>query len=290
MEAIKEILAKLQINSGHGFDKPLTEKEMEQWKADTYNAMEGNLHLSDGYNCDLCKNKGFTASVRLNEQFGYYSNVLSPCKCEKARNALRRLNKSGLRNVVKDYTFEKYQTPEIWQQTIKEAALRFCEDEENNWFFIGGASGAGKSHICTAAAVHYIRDGKDCHYMLWRDEIAKVKAYINDPDEYGKIMKRLKETPVLYIDDLFKNGKDRQGNVEPPTAADVQAAFEILNYRYNNPELVTIISSERTISELIDIDEAIAGRIAERSMGCGYCINLKKDRSRNWRLRGLGEI
>lgn len=290
MEQIKTILAKLQIKSGHGSDTPLTEKEMEQWKADTYNAMEGNLDKTDGYHCDLCKNKGFVASVRLNEQFNYYSNVLSPCKCEKARNALRRLNKSGLRNVVKDYTFEKYQTPDTWQQTIKDAALRFCEDEENNWFFIGGTSGAGKSHICTAIAVYYIRNGKDCCYMLWRDEIARIKAFINDPDEYGKIMKELKEISVLYIDDLFKNGKDKQGNVEPPTAADVQAAFEILNFRYNNPDLVTIISSERTLAELIDIDEAIAGRIAERSATAGYNINLKKDRSRNWRLRGLGEI
>lgn len=289
MEQIKAILAELKIKSACG-SEPLTEEQYEQRKADEYNASVGDLDKQDGYNCEACKNKGFTASVRFNEQFNYYDNVLLPCKCQRVRKAIKRLQKSGLQNVVKDYTFDKYQTPEQWQQTIKAAAMKFCKDDENNWFFIGGTSGSGKSHICTAIAVHYIKREKDCHYMLWRDEIARIKAHINDPDEYGKMMQQLKETPVLYIDDLFKNGKDKLGNVEPPTAADVQAAFEILNYRYNNADLITIISSERTLAELIEIDEAIAGRIAERSKTNGYCINLKKDRSRNWRLKGLGEI
>ena len=103
-------------------------------------------------------------------------------------------------------------------------------------------------------------------------------------------MKELKKTDVLYIDDLFKGGKGEDGKYKPPTAADINAAFEIINYRYNNPELVTIISSERTLVELNDIDEAIAGRIAERSKESGYCINLKPDKKRNWRMKGLMEI
>jgi DNA replication protein DnaC len=103
-------------------------------------------------------------------------------------------------------------------------------------------------------------------------------------------MKELKETDVLYIDDLFKSGKDNDGRYKAPTAADVNVAFEVVNYRYNNPELITIISSERTLVELDDIDEAIAGRIAEKSKAGGYCINLKPDKTRNWRMKGLLEL
>jgi hypothetical protein len=66
--------------------------------------------------------------------------------------------------------------------------------------------------------------------------------------------------------------------------------MEIINYRYNNPGLITIISGERTIDELLYLDEALAGRISQLSKEGGYCINLKKDSGRNWRLKGVTTI
>lgn len=600
MEQLNELITALRGKSEHGY-KPLSPEEYEQLKANAYNESIGNLNETDGYNCDLCKNKGYIAKVKYEESFGYYSEVFTPCKCQRIRAAIHRLNRSGLKNIVKDYTFEKYITDEPWRESIKAAAMQFCKDDKNTWFFIGGQSGcvdadteffngykwvkiseyngedvlqydpetktaslvepkryiknpaselyqistlrgsidmqlsadhnfaymttkghmakkpfaevmkihaertqgfygkietafcyggkgielteneirlmcaviadgsfrkklqlctvnvkkerkkqrmrellsgtqykeypkkngysefrfyaprrekvfsdywygcsneqlsiivdevfkwdgsedkrgrkhffstvkenadfvqfaisatgsratisvdqregrttcytvlkaqgkslvsmvstggrtkakiekvttkdgyqycfevdtgylilrrngrifvtgnSGKSHLCSAIAVHYIRQGKEVKYMLWRDEIAKLKALSNDP-EHDELMKELKETSVLYIDDLFKNGKDRMGNVELPTAADVQHAFEILNYRYNNPELITIISSERTLVEMNQIDEAIAGRIAERTKAAGYCLNIKRDPQRNWRMKDLLEI
>ena len=289
MEALQDLMTALQTKSGLGCE-PMTQQEREEWKVNIYNQSEGDLNIHDGYNCDACKNKGWIAEARYIEKYGYYNEVHTPCKCQKARQAIRRLNRSGLKNVVRDYTFDKYETPDAWQQTIKQAAVRFCQVEVNNWFFIGGQSGAGKTHICTAIAVYYIKRDKEVRYMLWRDEINRIKSIVNEPDEYREAMASLKEADVLYIDDLFKDGKGDDGRYKPPTAADVKAAFEIINYRYNNPNLVTIISSERTLVELNEIDEAIAGRIAERAKESGYCINLKKDKDRNWRMKGLGEI
>lgn len=292
MDKLKDLIMGLQITSEPGCEDkiPLTALEYEQREADKFNSASGSLNAGDGYNCDICKNKGFIAKVIYDETYGDYIQLVSHCRCQKIRNAIHRLNRSGLKNIVKDYTFDKYETPDAWQQTIKTAALKFCKDEKNNWFFIGGQSGAGKTHICTAIAVFYIKNEKDCRYMLWRDEITKIKANVNEPEEYSQMMKELKKADVLYIDDLFKSGKGEDGKLKPPTAADINVAFEIINYRYNNPSLITIISSERTLAELFDIDEAIAGRIAERTKEYGYCINLKKDSSRNWRMKGLNEI
>ena len=289
MEQLKDLMTTSQARLEHGCEK-ITPQEYEQRKADAYNASVGHLNEEDGYNCDICKNKGFMATVKRNEQFGYYSEALIPCKCQRARKAIQRLHRSGLKNIVKDYTFAKYEAQEGWQQTIKNKAQQFCTDNDHQWFFIGGQSGAGKTHICTAIAVYYIKHDKEVRYMLWRDEITKIKSIVNDPEQYGEAMKSLKETDVLYIDDLFKSGKGEDGKYKPPTAADINAAFEIINYRYNNPGLITIISSERTLVELNDIDEAIAGRIAERTKAGGYCINLKPDKTRNWRMKGLIEI
>ena len=44
----------------------------------------------------------------------------------------------------------------------------------------------------------------------------------------------------------------------------MNVAFEILNYRYT-AKLPTIVSSECVLDDLIQIDESLAGRIAERA-------------------------
>jgi DNA replication protein DnaC len=118
--------------------------------------------------------------------------------------------------------------------------------------------------------------------MLWRDEATRIKALINDYDEYDRLTNELKEAEVLYIDDFLKTQRGQQ-----PTSADVNLAFEILNYRYNNPSLITIISSELTEDELLDIDEATGGRIYERAK---KAFSIAGDRKKNYRIKGAVTI
>lgn len=292
MDSLRELLQRSTELSGLPSDNlPVqTQEEREQAKCDFYNASEGDLHFVDGYSCAKCKNKGYIAVVTFNEMYGYYAETLTRCKCMKVRSAIRKLEKSGLQNAVKACTFDRFETHDSWQDHIKKAAMRFCEDEAAHCFFIGGQSGAGKTHLCTAITVHFIRQGIAAHYMKWRDEIVRIKASVNEPDKYHALMQELKTVPVLYIDDLFKVGVNPQDGMARPTVADVNAAFEIINHRCTQPGLITIISSERTLPELLAIDEATAGRIAEKSKEGGYCINLKRDSSRNWRLRGMEGI
>lgn len=113
--------------------------------------------------------------------------------------------------------------------------------------------------------------------MLWRDEIPGLKAAINDSNEYQRLIEPLKRVQVLYIDDFLKTGKG-----DEPTAADLNVAFELLNARYINQELVTILSTERLIPELLDLDEAVGSRIYERSKESKIIID--RDVNRNWRL------
>ena len=115
----------------------------------------------------------------------------------------------------------------------------------------------------------------------------KLKGIVNEADEYSAELGRLQTIEVLYIDDFFKpvTAEDRDGNLRtvPPSPADIRIAFEILNYRYIN-RLPTIISSEWHLSELADMDEATASRIAER---CGeYAMVIGRDKKRNHRLMG----
>ena len=116
-----------------------------------------------------------------------------------------------------------------------------------------------------------MKANKEVRYFLWRDEAPKLKALVNDREEYERIIEQVKRVDVLYIDDFFK------GTVTP---ADINLAFEILNSRYNSDKLITIISTEMTIENILSLDEAVGSRIYERCKG--FYIKTPKD---NWRLR-----
>lgn len=264
----------------------MTEEEYTKMKCNAYNSGEGTLDKNDGYNCEECKNKGYVSYPSYNDTFGYWSETQKECTCMTIRRTIKRLERSGLKNIIKDYTFKNYIVNEPWQQAIKDMAVNYCKNPNNSWFFIGGQPGAGKTHLCTAIAGHYLKQGQNVKYMIWRDEIVKIKRVINDSD-YEDIINEYKNASVLYIDDLFKPSKDSNNNIQKPTAADVQVAFEILNYRYNNKSLITIISSERDVNELIEIDEATASRIVEMSFQNGTGLNIAKDVKKNHRLKGI---
>ena len=169
--------------------------------------------------------------------------------------------------------------PKDGKQYCFEVDTGYLVLRRNGRIFITGNS--GKTHICTAICREFLLAGKQVVYMLWRDDIVKLKGFVNDAEAYEPLIDRFKKADVLYIDDLFKTGKTTDQTMQKPTPADINAAFEIVNYRYNNPELLTIISSELSEDELLDIDEAIGGRIFERAK----TITIARDRARNYRIK-----
>ena len=274
---LQEILDKAN-SMGFAFNE-MTQKDIEQFKVDTLNDTEGFEHEKDGYNCTVCKNKGYIVKL-IELQNGGYSHTMCDCKCSEIRRSILRMKKSGLKDIIKDYTFDKYEVTEPWQQAIKEAAVEYAK-EPKGWFFLGGQSGCGKTHLCTAICREFLLHGKRVVYMLWRDDISRLKAVAMEPEQREAMIKRFKTAEVLYIDDLFKTGSATDGSEQRPTSADINTAFEIINYRYNNPELLTIISSEWSQGDLLDIDEAIGGRIFERAK----TFSIAKNRDRNYRIR-----
>ncbi len=272
---LEKILADLQKK--HGFELPeRTEHTAAEWaqlQADAYNKSTGNLNEFDGYNCEACKNKGYIAYVN---ESGY--EIHRECKCMRTRKTLRLAKNSGLGDILADNTFKKFEVAEEWQKAIKEKAQAFCEDEAAKWFFIGGQVGAGKTHLCTAIAAHYIKAGFDTQYMLWVEESKKLKSIVNEFALYKEHIEKYKNVDVLYIDDFLKTQHGEQ-----PTKGDINLAFEILNHRLIENK-ITIISSEKTLVEILDFDEATMSRIYLQTGN--YKINIERDRKKNYRLRG----
>jgi DNA replication protein DnaC len=257
-----------------------TQKESVEFRVNRENAKEGTLHLADGFQCAKCKNKGIILVAR--EYDGIWQDVQRECSCAKIRRNIRNLKKSGLENVVKDFRFENFKVEQPFQELMLNTAKNYIANGEGKWFALLGASGSGKTMLCSAVAIELLRRGKELKYMLWKDDSRKIKN--NNFDGDGSLIDYFKNVEVLYIDDLFKSGKTN-GDFQRPTSGDINIAFEIINSRVAQKK-TTIISSENTIDELFEIDEAIAGRIRQM---CGgeYCLTIGRGEGKNYRKRDL---
>ena len=289
MESLQAVAANLPHGEKYSNLSPEEAADMLlKAKVESTNKLPGSLNEKwpcGRYDCPVCLNRGYVMAI-VEDEDGEFTAKSIRCECMNTRQSISRLERSGLKDVTKLYTFKKFQTDAVWQERVKQTAMDYVKavmDGEPSWFFIGGQSGCGKTHICSAIAVQFIKNHMDTRYMIWRDEMRELKAVVNTP-EYTEKLDALKRVKVLYIDDFFKARRDQYGRVNP-TDSDAGIAFELLNHRYNDRDLLTIISSELTLEEIADIDEATAGRIAQKSKG--YCLTVAADRSKNYRLRGV---
>ena len=248
----------------------ISDTEIQQLNVKKFNEI---VDTATDYDCPKCKNKEMIAYLDEDNKM-----AMKTCDCKVIRRTLKKIKKSGLKSLFDDYTLNYYTTTEKWQESIKNKAITYISDHQGKWFYIGGQTSCGKTHICTAMVGEFIKQGKSATYMLWIDKSTELKANKNNADVYDTLIKELKDVDVLYIDDFFKNEKNT-----PPTPADVRLAYEILNYRYNNSDLITIISSEYLIKDLLNIDEAVGSRIFQRSKD--YQFNIAPDIKKNYRLR-----
>lgn len=230
--------------------KPMTEEEYAKYQADLYNSSEGNLKYVD---CKICRNKGY-----IQHYDKYFNTYMTECECMAKRKSIARLQKSGLGNLIERCTFDSYDVQNLWQKKVKDTALEYIGDTSGSWFYIGGQSGCGKTHICTAISVALINQGRTLKYEIWRNIFHRLQSLQFDNEKYNDKLNELQSVDVLYIDDFMKSLDRSKINTE------LNFAFEIINARYiaGKP---TIISSELDISQLNALDNALAGRVVEKS-------------------------
>lgn len=246
----------------------MTDEEYEQLKVQSYNDSPGTL---TGVDCPICHNKGFIMVLEPET----LEHKLRDCKCMAERRSIRYLAQSGLSKVLDTYSWDRWKCVEPWQNAFMEAAKSYAQ-HPHGWFLAAGRPGTGKTHICTAICGDLLRSGYEVRYLLWRDFTTQAKAILTDREGYAELVEPYKRVPVLYLDDLFKIGKGQE-----PTTGDCNLAFELINFRYSNPEKLTIISTELTVDKLLDVDEAIGSRIFERAKDYYFDLSTRQ----NWRLK-----
>lgn len=242
--------------------------EWEQRKVDQHNNMPGRL---PDYECDLCLNRGNIAFIGENGNI-----TLKKCKCMEKRKMIKNAKKTGAYELMLKYKFSNYTVKDKWQKTLYDAAVKYSKSDIANWFFLGGQTGAGKTHICTAIIASMLQRDIVPMYIMWPQEIRQLTtAGFANYDSVNDRIDQLCKAEFLYIDDLFKSD-DRK----PPDNKEIGMAFEILNIRYFK-NLPTIISSEYTNERISSLNHALAGRIRER---CGeYEFSIGDDPQKDWR-------
>lgn len=245
--------------------------EIERRRAEILNRGQGSL---GGCDCADCLNRGYFVSV---DDEGRRAN--RECKCMEVRRGMEYIKRSGLSSLLDEYTFDAWKLRAKWHENALKLAMEYAENPSGKWFMMAGRPGSGKTHLCTALCGELMKMGKRVQYMLWRDVSVRAKACVNEDAEYWRIVNPLKNVPVLYIDDMFKAGKDDRGQMKV-TPADISLAFEIINSRYIDSKKLTIISSEMSVGDMLGLDEAVGSRIYERTKD--FYIPL--DGADNWRM------
>lgn len=226
--------------------------------------------------CELCG--GSTWIIYRDEQG---RDVGKPCKCREKVIYSLLLKASGISEEDSKKGFGGFNTfnePALINAkntaTLYYQNFKNMEEKRVNSIMLCGSSGRGKTTLGLAITNNLISAGVGVRYMPYREEMTKLKQELVDGNKYfyEEHMFKLKNARVLFIDDLLK------GKV---TETDINILYEIINSRYLQRKAI-IISTEKTIEELLAFDEAIASRLIEMSKG--YIITFDSSIP-NYRLR-----
>ena len=257
----------------HTLKQSYESMDISKYMMKTYNESTG---LDTSVRCDKCNNRGNFMEIQIINDIPY--EILVNCECQGTRDMNINARNAGLVPFL-NMRFDNFRTTNEFQKNLKNKAFENAETDA--WFYVGGQSGAGKTHITCAIANYLLNSKRQVKYSTWVSDFKQLNYQTTNRDMYDRIIKDLKGVQVLLVDDLFKRRKgDNISNM------DLQVAYEIINHRYLN-NLKTIFSSEDTLSDLTKLDEALAGRIKEK---CGeYVFAVSIDPAKNERMRTGGK-
>lgn len=207
------------------------------------------------------------------ERWDYVSQRLDYAAMLEAEAEFSFKRMERINQVTRNQTFDNFICRSTWQGALYETAKNYA-DAPQGWFYAGGQSGCGKTHLCMAICDQLQRkDNLWITFCSWREDAAVLKNF-NGDNNYARteLLKRLKNAKNLFIDDFLKGST---------SSIERQIAYEIIDYRYRL-QFRTIISSEYTLGKLIDVfDPAVGGRISEM---CGKnVIAVREDYDKNYR-------
>lgn len=273
---------------------------LEKWK------QRGEEAQKQEHECKKCKDTGYliknietgeelpsNAPIPFSSRDGYTG--MYTCRCKRIKENKTNMQHSGISKEWYDrLTLDKFLEVDDTTRAMKQKSRDYIayypsttyEDSIRvSWFGMFGKSGTGKTHLCVGTLQELLEKKGTRHiYFSYVNEMPTLSALKFNEEERTKRMNKLKTyRGILYIDDLFKFARNNSGSMD---AEHLRIIQEIINYRYTK-QLPVMISSEYTGKELIEIDEAIGGRIIE--MIEGYAMKVEGDNRRLKRVNRFME-
>jgi DNA replication protein DnaC len=193
------------------------------------------------------------------------------CECFKRHKAVRALKASGIAGAFQNRTLDNYIPKTPVQADALKRAKRFVEvwgkyDDKHMNFLLLGQNGAGKTHLSIGIANELIKKNVLVRYVTFHelmDTFAKAKGRDKQIDT---LVEQYKNADLLVIDDVFRTTIREWNGSKSLLMSHIDAMFRIIDYRYFQ-EKGMVITSELTGDGLLDLDQAIAGRLLEYARG-----------------------
>lgn len=249
---------------------------MDQDLINILNRMKQNCKVEQDthYDCPICEDKGYTFKT---DEHGY--EVAVPCKCLAKKQSIQKMNRSNLTEVFKQKTINSFKADKKWQIEAKFKVLdyveKFLKEETNASLILVGNPGGGKTHLGIAAMLELINNNVGCVYKEYITMLTDLKQTSMDETDYIRTLEKYINPRVLFLDDFLKG---------QPTEADRKYIYKVINTRYLKGKPI-IISTEKSIKEILEFDEAVGSRIVE--MAQNNIITFPRGIENNYRLRNI---
>lgn len=225
------------------------------------------------YDCPKCEDRGYIFKI----QDGY--EVAVACECLEKKQSIEKMERSGLTEAFKQRTFKTFIVNNEWQIKAKNEVLRYVNDflkkETNASLILCGNPGSGKTHLGIGAMLELINNNVGCVYKEYISMLTNLKQVINEEEEFIRELEKYINPRVLFLDDFLKG---------QPTEADRKYIYKVINTRYLKGKPM-IISTEKSIKEILMFDEAVGSRIVE--MAQNNIITFPRGIENNYRLRNI---
>ena len=217
------------------------------------------------YKCPYCNDSGWKIVTKNDGR-----EVCKPCECLKRKKAINALNDSGIAEAFQDRTLDNYIPKNEVQAGALSRSKRFVEifgkyDNMHMNFMLMGQNGAGKTHLSVGIANALIKKNVLVRYVTFHDLLTAFSNAKKEKDLH-KVINQYKDADLLVIDDIFRTTIREWNGQKNPLMSHIDSMFQIIDYRYFKKKGI-VVTCEKTVEELSNMDRAITGRLVEYARG-----------------------
>lgn len=152
------------------------------------------------------------------------------------------------------------------------------------WLVLAGSPGWGKDYLACAALNTRMKRGLWGHYVNVTDFLDRLRdAY--KAETYAAVMDDYRRSPLLVLADLGREHR-KDDSISNWVA---EKLYQLLDYR-SREMLETIVTTNRSMEQLMDQDLELADRLADTETGFSYLCDITDVESRRsgWSFFGRG--